>query len=96
MSAASLRLPPQQTFASAKDYMAYQFGLISAFFSRPVCDLTVDEIKQEVFALHGLEPIFHQIINPQLDQRPFVLNHMDLRNANIIVNESLRIQGIID
>lgn len=96
MSAATLHLSPRQTFASANDYMAHQFGLVSAFFSRPVCDLTVDDIKQEVFALHGLEPIFHQIIDPQLDKGPFVLNHMDLRSANIIVDESLRIQGIID
>jgi len=96
ISAATLRLPPRQTFASANDYMAHQFGLVSAFFSRPVCDLSVDDIKQEVFALHGLEPIFHQIIDPQLDKGPFVLNHMDLRSANIIVDESLRIQGIID
>lgn len=96
MSAATLRLSPRQTFASATDYMAYQFGLVSTFFSRPVCDLTVDDIKQEVFALHGLEPIFHQIIDPQLDKGPFVLNHLDLRSANIIVDESLRIQGIID
>lgn len=96
MSAAMLRLSPRQTFASANDYMAHQFGLVSAFFSRPVCDLTVDEIKQEVFALHGLKPIFHQIIDPRLDKGPFVLSHMDLRSANIIVDESLRIQGIID
>ena len=76
--------------------MAHQFGLVSAFFLRPVCNLTVDNIKQDVIALHGLEPIFHQIIDPQLDKGPFMLNHMDLRSANIIFDESLRIQGIID
>jgi len=96
MSGATLRLSPQQPFASANDYMAHQFDLISAFFSQPVCDLTVADIKREVFALHSLEPRFRQIINPQLDKGPFVLNHMDLRSANIIVDESLRIQGIID
>ncbi|KAH8821747.1 phosphotransferase enzyme family protein [Xylogone sp. PMI_703] len=96
MSAATLRLSPRQTFASANDYMAHQFGLVSAFFSQPVCDLTVDDIKQEVFALHRLEPIFYQIIDPQLDRGPFALNHMDLRSANIIVDDSLQVQGIID
>lgn len=65
MSAATLRRPPQQAFASAKDYMTYQFGLISAFFSPPVCDHAVDDIKQEVFALHSMEPMFHQLIDPQ-------------------------------
>ncbi len=96
MSAATLRRPPQRTFASAKDYMTYQFSLISAFFSPPVCDHTVDDIKQEVFALYGMEPMFRQIIDPQLDKGPFVLNHLDLRNTNIVVDENLRIQGIID
>lgn len=96
MSAATLRRLPQQTFASAKDYMTYQFSLISAFFSPPVCDHTVDDIKREVFALHGMEPMFHQVIDPRLDNGPFVLNHLDLRGANIVVDKNLRIQGIID
>ncbi|KAI1496264.1 phosphotransferase enzyme family protein [Biscogniauxia marginata] len=96
MSAATLRMPPQPAFASAKDYMRHQFSLISGFFSLPVRDHTVDDIKQEVFALHGMERIFHQIIDPQLDKGPFVLNHLDLRSPNIIVDKNLQIQGIID
>ncbi|KAK2469515.1 hypothetical protein H9L39_18786 [Fusarium oxysporum f. sp. albedinis] len=96
MSAATLRLPPQSSFASAKKYMTYQFSLVSGFFSPPVSNYTVDDIKQEIFALHRMERIFHQVIDPQLDKGPFVLNHLDLRGPNIIVDKNLQIQGIID
>lgn len=96
MSAATLRLHPQPTFSSAKDYMRNQFRLVSGFFSPPVADHTVDDLKREAFALHGMERIFHQVIDSQLDEGPFVLNHLDLRSSNIIVDNNLQIQGIID
>lgn len=76
--------------------MAYQFGLISGFFSPPVSNHTVDDIKQEIFALHGIERIFNQVINPQLDKGAFVLNHLDLRGPNIIVDKNLPIQDIVN
>jgi hypothetical protein len=56
----------------------------------------VDDIKQEIFALRCMERIFEQVIDPQLDKGPFVLNHLDLRGPNIIVDKNLRIQGIVD
>lgn len=43
-----------------------------------------------------MEHIFHQVIDPQLDTGPFVLNHLDFRAPNIIVDKHLQIQGIID
>jgi hypothetical protein len=43
-----------------------------------------------------MERIFEQVIDPQLDKGPFVLNHLDLRGPNIIVDKNLRIQGIVD
>ncbi|RSL92040.1 hypothetical protein CEP52_014056 [Fusarium oligoseptatum] len=96
MSAATLRLPSQSTFSSARKYMKYQFGLISGFLSPPISNHTVDDIKQEIFSLHCMEGIFDQVIDPQLDEGPFVLNHLDLRGPNIIVDKNLRIQGIVD
>ncbi|RSL45910.1 hypothetical protein CEP53_010550 [Fusarium sp. AF-6] len=96
MSAATLRQPSQSTFASAREYMKYQFGLVSGFSSTPVSNHTVDDIKQEMFSLHCMESIFDQVIDPQLDKGPFVLNHLDLRGPNIIVDKNLRIQGIVD
>ncbi|KAJ3466657.1 hypothetical protein MRS44_004221 [Fusarium solani] len=82
--------------ATIEKYMAYQFGLVSGFFSPPVSNHTVDDIKQEIFALRCMERIFEQVIDPQLDKGPFVLNHLDLRGPNIIVDKNLRIQGIVD
>lgn len=96
MSAATLRSHPQPPFSSAKDYMRHQFRLVSDFHSPPVPDHTVDDLGREVFALHGMERIFHQAIDSQLDEGPFVLNHLDLRSPNIIVDDNLQIQGIID
>ncbi|KAJ4309090.1 hypothetical protein N0V84_011709 [Fusarium piperis] len=96
MSAATLRLPSRPSFASAREYMMYQFGLVSSFFSPPVSNHTVDDIKHEIFALDGMERIFDQLIDPQLDKGLFVLNHLDLRGSNIIVGKKLQIQGIID
>lgn len=96
MSAATLRLPPLPIFTSAKDYMRRQFSLVSGFFLPPVRDHTADDLRREVFALHGMERVFEQVIDPQLDAGPFVLNHLDLRSRNIIVDKSLQIQGVID
>lgn len=96
MAIAAFRLTPQQTFASAREYMIHQFNLIADWFSEPVSKHPVDDIKEELFALHNIEPIFHEIIDPQLDKGPFVLSHMDLRSPNMIVDENLQIHGIID
>ncbi|KAF5988315.1 phosphotransferase enzyme family protein [Fusarium bulbicola] len=96
MSANTLRLPPPSMFSSAMAYMKYQFSLVSGFFSPPVRDHTIEDIRHEIFALHALERIFEQLVDPQLDHGPFILNHQDLRSPNIIVDDDLNIQGIID
>lgn len=87
MSAASLHLSPHPTLTSAKNYMKYQFSLVSGHFVEAFSDVTVDDIRQELFAIHGMERIFDQAIDPQLDKSPFILNHLDLRGANTIVDE---------
>ena len=96
MSAATLGLPPSPMFSSARAYMKYQFGLVSRFFSPPVRDHTIEDIRQEHFALHRLGRIFDQLVDPQLDHGPFILNHQDLRSPNIIVDQDLNILCIID
>lgn len=96
MTATTLRLPPTTVFSSARQYMKHQFSLVSAFFLPPVADHTVDDVKREVFALHGIMPLFDQFIDLELDHGPFVLSHLDLRSCNIIVDKSLQIQGILD
>lgn len=95
MSAATLKLPPQPVLKSAKDFMRYHFSLVSGFFFPPVRDYTIEDIQEEVFALHIMESLFPQIIDSKHDQGPFILHHPDLRGANIIV-DNWNIMGIID
>lgn len=96
MSAAELREPPHALFTSASDYLRYQFKLISEMFVEPVSKHTIEDIKREIFAVHGMEQVFDLVIDARSEKGPFVLSHLDLRTPNIIVNEQLQIQGVID
>ncbi|ROT34542.1 kinase-like protein [Sodiomyces alkalinus F11] len=96
VASATLRQTHRGPFTSAEDYLRYHFGLISDMFSLPVCDHTIEDVKEEIFALNSMDRISLQVIDPRLDKGPFVLHHLDLRSANIIVDDNLRIQGIID
>lgn len=97
MSAAIIHRPlPPAAFMSAKEYMIFQCSLVSDFLLPPVSDCSASDARREVFTRHGMQPIFERVIDPRLDNGPFVLNHLDLRGPNIIVDESLEIQGIID
>ncbi|KFG77888.1 phosphotransferase enzyme family protein [Metarhizium anisopliae] len=96
MSATTLRLPALPTLETAKEYMEYQFGLVSSFFVQPVADHATEDIQAEVFALDGMKRIFDERIDSELNAGPFVLSHLDLRSRNIIVDQDLQIRGIID
>jgi hypothetical protein len=96
LSAAELREPPHALFTSASQYLRYQFRLVSEFYASPIGDHTIEDIKREVFAMHGMERVFEQAIDACSEKGPFVLSHLDLRTPNIIVDEQLQIQGIID
>ena len=56
------------------------------------------EAQYEVFALHTVRQ--HQLLRQEYENRSrperFVLTHTDLRGANIMVDDQLRIQAIID
>ncbi|EFY89877.1 phosphotransferase enzyme family protein [Metarhizium acridum CQMa 102] len=84
------------TFSSMRDYLARQFLIIEEQFRSPVPDMSVSDVQNEVFVLYHLEDILYQAIDPDLDRGPFILNHLDLRCPNIIVDKNLHIQGIID
>ncbi|TWU71871.1 hypothetical protein ED733_003714 [Metarhizium rileyi] len=84
------------TFSSTKEYLARQSLLIQEQFQSPVPDITVTDIEHEIFVLHHLEAVLYQAVDPDLDRGPFILNHLDLRSSNIIVDSRLHIQGIID
>lgn len=96
MSAATHGLPPPPSFTSSREYLNYQFDLVSRFFMEPSGDDTVELFQEELYALHYMRPEFPRLIKPQLDKGPYALAHLDLRSPNIIVDEDYRIQGIID
>ncbi|PNY23876.1 Uncharacterized protein TCAP_06180 [Tolypocladium capitatum] len=89
-------IPSLPNLKSAKAYMKGQWRFVSDFFSPPVRDEDLDDSRAEIMALHHMEPIFDQFIDPPLDGGPFVLHHMDLRSPNIIVDKFLRIEDVID
>lgn len=84
------------TFTSVKDYLARQFRIIEDQFFIPIQDLSVTDVENEVFVVHHPLDIFLQLVHPDLDRGHFILNHLDLRSPNIIVDKNLNIQGIID
>ncbi|KJZ76623.1 hypothetical protein HIM_03959 [Hirsutella minnesotensis 3608] len=64
MTAAILRLPPFPVLASAKQYMDHQLNLFSKFLMQPSGGIALDEVRQELFALYGMEHVFHQVFTP--------------------------------
>ncbi|KAH6628108.1 kinase-like domain-containing protein [Chaetomium tenue] len=109
MSATTLRQPHNKTmvvgpvrsslrgpFTSALEYMKYQLSLVSAFLLLPVSDHTIDDIKEEIFAFCSMEQASQGLFTSRLVEEPCVLQHLDLRSANIIVDEEFNIKGIID
>ncbi|EXM12654.1 hypothetical protein FoTM2_013681 [Fusarium oxysporum f. sp. vasinfectum] len=85
-----------RTFTSAKQYMAYQYDILSETYRLPTEDLSCKQAQMELFALDSLANQFPKFIRSQWSDGPFVLAHLDLRCGNIIVTEDLRVSGIID
>ena len=88
----TLSLQPAR-FASATDFAFHQYRLLSETYNLPAYRLSREVAELEVFGLEDLKTRLSGYIN---DRLPFVLTHTDLRPSNIIVDENLRIQGIID
>jgi serine/threonine protein kinase len=80
-------------FASATDFAFYQHYLLDQTYKLPAYKLSREVVELEIF---GLEDLKSRLSNYLDDHGPFVLTHTDLRPSNIIVDENLRIQGIID
>ncbi|KAI0538799.1 kinase-like domain-containing protein [Xylaria digitata] len=80
-------------FASATDFAFHQYHLLNQTYMLPAHKLSQKVAKLGIF---GLEDLRSRLANNIDDHGPFVLAHTDLRPSNIIVDENLRIQGIID
>ncbi|KAK0624528.1 hypothetical protein B0T17DRAFT_243428 [Bombardia bombarda] len=80
-------------FASATDFAFHQYRLLDETYKLPAYKLSREVAELEIFGLEDLKTRLSGYID---DRLPFVLTHVDLRPSNIIVDENLRIQGIID
>ncbi|GAB1317840.1 hypothetical protein MFIFM68171_08050 [Madurella fahalii] len=80
-------------FASATDFAFHQYHLLDQNYKLPAYKLSREVAELEIFGLADLKKRLSSYVDNRL---PFVLAHTDLRPSNIIVDESLRIQGIID
>ncbi|RSL84026.1 hypothetical protein CEP52_016548, partial [Fusarium oligoseptatum] len=85
-----------KTFASARQYMDYQYRVLSKTYSLPTEELSRKQAQMELFALDSLEKQIPVLASSQRANDPFVLAHMDLRCGNIMVTEDLHILAIID
>ncbi|KAI8681736.1 APH domain-containing protein [Fusarium keratoplasticum] len=85
-----------KTFASARQYMDYQYRVLSKTYSLPTEELSRKQAQMELFALDSLEGQIPLLVSSQRSNDPFMLAHMDLRCRNIMATEDLRIHAIID
>lgn len=90
---------PRFIATTAKDFFAEQYRLLQYMWKMPSHELCREEAERELFALHALS--LEQVQNTFGIQNNssgdrFCLCHPDLRADNIIVDDELRICGVID
>ncbi|TQV93481.1 phosphotransferase enzyme family protein [Cordyceps javanica] len=81
---------------SAKTYMSSQYDLLVRHVAEPAPDFSVADCRYELFALHTLREPFREFLQGPKEAGPFVLHHPDLQPCNILVDQELRITGIVD
>ncbi|KAM3452330.1 hypothetical protein MY3296_004621 [Beauveria thailandica] len=86
----------QPSCTSAKEYMSSQYDLLVRHVAEPAPDFSVADFRYELFALHTLREPFREFFQSHGEPGSFVLHHPDLQPCNILVDEELRITGIID
>ncbi|OAA63701.1 phosphotransferase enzyme family protein [Niveomyces insectorum RCEF 264] len=96
MSDNILRIPPTPVLAFSADYLRHGFAVTAEFFSDPIGQLEIEDARKELYVLHKLEPLFLGLVSRHLDHGPFILQHLDLRAHNILVDDQLRIQAVLD
>ncbi|OAA54965.1 phosphotransferase enzyme family protein [Niveomyces insectorum RCEF 264] len=90
---------PRFTAATSNEFFREQYHLLHSMWKMPVQELGREEAEREEFALHAVRPEKAQkTFGLQADASgdSFYLCHPDLRVNNIIVNDELRVCGVID
>jgi hypothetical protein len=88
---------PTSSFSttSVNAFIERQLQVLWQVFSMPTSELSRSTAQLELFALHYLRSQ-NQALQAVCTNDHFVLAHMDLRCSNIMVDEHLRVRGIID
>ncbi|OAA60700.1 phosphotransferase enzyme family protein [Cordyceps fumosorosea ARSEF 2679] len=84
------------SMTTATEYMRAQHQLLTQDVATPEPKFSEDDYRYELFALHTMREQFDQFIQEPLEAGPFILHHPDMQPCNIIVDDDLKIQGIID
>ncbi|KAJ4327637.1 hypothetical protein N0V84_001886 [Fusarium piperis] len=90
---------PRSTATTAKEFFAEQYQLLQYMWKMPSHELSQEEAEREEFALHALsleEAQSTSALQTDSSGDLFCLFHPDLRVNNIIVDDELRICGVID
>ncbi|KAG8418520.1 hypothetical protein J3459_012390 [Metarhizium acridum] len=90
---------PRFTANTAKDFLGEQYNLLAYTWDLPSQELSREEAEREEFALHALNLEEAQKtlgLEADSSEDSFCLSHPDLRVDNIIVDDELRIRGVID
>lgn len=90
---------PRFTATTAKEFFEEQYHLLQYMWKMPSQELGREEAEREEFALHALSLEKTQNtfgVKADSSGDSFCLSHPDLRVDNIIVDDELRIRGVID
>ncbi|KAG6035773.1 hypothetical protein E4U41_005943 [Claviceps citrina] len=81
---------------SATAVIRQHYDLLTEFCDMPCADELSDTVQREIFALDGLADLLPEFCRSAQSDGTFALCHPDLRCDNILVDDQLRIQGILD
>lgn len=89
---------PSLTTTSAKAFFEGQHHLLQYIWKMPLQELSRVQAERIEYALHAihLNKVQELLNQGQQTKESFFLHHPDLRMENLIVDERLRIRGIID
>ncbi|EER25477.1 hypothetical protein CPC735_065770 [Coccidioides posadasii C735 delta SOWgp] len=88
---------PNQTFQSTIDYVyAIHQALLDDFYQGKDSIINEEDARSYLYSLHRSRQFLMEWVKPEHNHGPFILNHGDLRSANILVDDDLNILSVLD
>ncbi|KKZ64017.1 hypothetical protein EMCG_01678 [[Emmonsia] crescens] len=88
---------PNQTFQSVMDYVyTIHQALIDDFYQGKDSIMNEEDAHSYLYSLHKSRQFLMEWVKPEHNHGPFILNHGDLRSANILVDDDLNILSVLD